>query len=96
MPTYQYVAVDQKGAKRKGKIEAPDTSRAERTLKLEGLIPIQVKETMFADNVSLGGKSVKPRTMAVFCRQMVSLLNAGVSIVDAFGMLADQLSLIHI
>ncbi len=90
MPTYQYVAVDQKGAKRKGKIEAPDTSRAERTLKLEGLIPIQVKETMFADNVSLGGKSVKPRTMAVFCRQMVSLLNAGVSIVDAFGMLADQ------
>ncbi|MBO4478274.1 MAG: type II secretion system F family protein [Lachnospiraceae bacterium] len=90
MPTYQYVAVDQKGAKRKGKIEAPDTSRAERTLKLEGLIPIQVKETMFAENVSLGGKSVKPRTMAVFCRQMVSLLNAGVSIVDAFGMLADQ------
>jgi len=90
MPTFQYVAVDQKGAKRKGKIEAPDTSRAERTLKLEGLIPIQVKESMFAENVSLGGSSVKPRTMAVFCRQMVSLLNAGVSIVDAFGMLADQ------
>ncbi|MBR6364524.1 MAG: type II secretion system F family protein [Lachnospiraceae bacterium] len=90
MPTYQYVAVDQKGAKRKGKIEAPDSSRAERTLKLEGLIPIQVKESMFAENVSLGGSSVKPRTMAVFCRQMVSLLNAGVSIVDAFGMLADQ------
>lgn len=91
MPTYQYIAIDQKGAKKRGKMEASDSSRVERTLKLEGLIPVSVKESMIADNtVSVTGKSASARELGVFCRQMVSLLNAGVSVVDSFGMLADQ------
>ncbi len=91
MPTYQYIAIDQKGAKKKGKMEASDPARVERTLKLEGLIPVSVKESMIADTtVSVTGKSASARELGVFCRQMVSLLNAGVSVVDSFGMLADQ------
>lgn len=35
-------------------------------------------------------KKVKPRDMSVFCRQFASILNAGVSVVNALEMLAEQ------
>lgn len=36
------------------------------------------------------GRKVKPRDLSVFCRQFVSMIEAGVTVIDALGMLEEQ------
>ena len=91
MPAYAYEAVDKMGKKKRGNIEAASTDRAQSMLKGEGLIPLKVSEQSFLNkDVNIGGSGVSKRDLSVFCRQFVSILNAGVPIVDAMGMMEDQ------
>ena len=91
MPAYSYEAVDKLGKKKRGNIEAASPDRAQSMLKGEGLIPIKVSEQSFLNkDVNIGGSGVSKRDLSVFCRQFVSILNAGVPIVDAMGMMEDQ------
>ena len=92
MPTYAWRAVDKAGKKKKGTLDAPSPARVEAQLKGEGLTPIAVKEAGILDkeiDIHIGA-AVGKRDLAVFCRQMVSLLKAGVPLVDSLGMLAEQ------
>ncbi|MBQ6105588.1 MAG: type II secretion system F family protein [Lachnospiraceae bacterium] len=91
MPAYAYEAVDKMGRKKRGNIEATSPDRAQTMLKGEGLIPLKVSEQSFLNkDVNIGGSGVSKRDLSVFCRQFVSILNAGVPIVDAMGMMEDQ------
>ena len=91
MPAYSYEAVDKLGKKKRGNIEAASPDRAQSMLKGEGLIPLKVSEQSFlSKDVNIGGSGVSKRDLSVFCRQFVSILNAGVPIVDAMGMMEDQ------
>ena len=91
MPAYSYEAVDKMGKRKRGNIEAASTDRAQSMLKGEGLIPLKVSEQSFlSKDVNIGGSGVSKRDLSVFCRQFVSILNAGVPIVDAMGMMEDQ------
>jgi type IV pilus assembly protein PilC len=91
MPAYAYEAVDKMGRKKRGNIEAVSPDRAQSMLKGEGLIPLKVSEQTFLNkDVNIGGSGVSKRDLSVFCRQFVSILNAGVPIVDAMGMMEDQ------
>ncbi len=91
MPAYAYEAVDKMGRKKRGNIEAASPDRAQSMLKGEGLIPLKVSEQSFLNkDVNIGGSGVSKRDLSVFCRQFVSILNAGVPIVDAMGMMEDQ------
>ena len=91
MPAYAYEAVDKMGRKKRGNIEATTPDRAQSMLKGEGLIPLKVSEQSFLNkDVNIGGSGVSKRDLSVFCRQFVSILNAGVPIVDAMGMMEDQ------
>mgnify|MGYP003291167406 CR=1 FL=1 len=91
MPAYMYEAVDKMGKKKKGSIEATTPDRAQSMLKGEGLIPLKVSEQSFLNkDLNVGGSGVSKKDLSVFCRQFVSILNAGVPIVDAMGMMEDQ------
>lgn len=92
MPTFSYVAMDKSGKKKKGTMEAPSTERVENQLKAEGMTPLTVKEATLLDkdiNLQIGDL-VSKRDLSVFCRQMVSLLKAGVPLVESIGMLGEQ------
>lgn len=94
MPSFKYTAYGKDGKEIKGSIEADDKQDALAQLKSGGSIPISVEEEGIFDkdlNFSFGGgKKVSPRDLSVFCRQFVSITTAGVAIVDALEMLADQ------
>lgn len=91
MATYQYRAVDKYGREKKGSIEATTPDRAASMLKGEGLLPVKVTEqSIFQKDINLGGSKVSNRELAVFCRQFVSIINAGVPIIDALGMMEEQ------
>lgn len=94
MPSFKYTAYGKDGKEIKGSIEADDKQDALAQLKSGGSIPISVEEEgMFDKDLNFsfgGGKKVSPRDLSVFCRQFVSITTAGVAIVDALEMLADQ------
>lgn len=94
METYSYTAVAKDGKDKKGQIEAETRDEAARKLKEQGLTPMSIKtQTAFDKDIELPfltKKKVKPRDMSVFCRQFASILNAGVSVVNALEMLAEQ------
>ena len=92
MGQYTYVAITPQGKEKKGNIEAADEAKAKMLLKRDGLLPISIipAGALTRDiNISFGAL-VKPRELAVFCRQFQSILNAGVTIIDALKMLAEQ------
>jgi len=93
MPSYKYTAYSKEGKEKKGSIEADDKDAAVKLIKAEGNTPIKIEEEGLMDkdlNFSFGGKKATSRDLSIFCRQFVSISKAGVSIVDALEMLADQ------
>ena len=85
MPGFSYVAVDKRGKEKRGSLEAE-------TREAEGLIPVSVRE-QGALNKEIDfsiGKKVKPRDLSVFCRQFVSITQAGVPMKEALQMLSEQ------
>lgn len=92
MADFAYIAVNREGKQVKGSMKAPNEMEARSQLRKNGLRPIRVKEqTFMTKDINLGvEKKVKTRDLSVFCRQFASVLNAGVTVVDALRMLADQ------
>lgn len=92
MAIYKYELIQSNGKKKKGTIEAPTREAAEAELKIGGstIVSLAPAGAMSKDIEIHIGKVVKPREMSVFCRQFESVLNAGVTAVDALDMLAAQ------
>jgi type IV pilus assembly protein PilC len=92
MPGYTYIAVDQKGKEKRGKMEAENRDEVSQQLKKDGLFPVEIKEQGVLNkdlDISIGAK-VKPRDLSVFCRQFVSITQAGVPMKEALQMMTEQ------
>ncbi len=92
MPNYAYEAINSRGTTVKGSIDADNIDKAQAMLKSQELIPVTVRETTALSkdiNFEIGGKP-KARDFSVFCRQFVSMTQAGVSLIDSLNMLSEQ------
>lgn len=88
-----YVAVSSKGGESKGMLEAESRDRAALELKNRGLVLISLEEPSALSRdvtFSFFDKKPKARDLSVFCRQFVSILDAGVSVIGALEMLAEE------
>ena len=94
MPDFNYVGLNNETGKQvKGTVAADNEAEALDKIKAKGLTPMSVEEaTAMTKSVSIGFGTAKPkpRDMSVFCRQMVSVLSAGVSMSKALEMLGQQ------
>ena len=90
MAQYNYKAMDKSGKAKKGSIEAINLDKAKEKLKSEGLIVQDIKEQGVGKKNG-GGKKVKDKDLAVFCKQFSAVLNAGVTIISALEMMSEQL-----
>ena len=92
MPGYTYVAVDRKGKEKRGRMEADNREKVSEQLKKDGLFPVSIKEQgVLNKEIDFSiGKKVKPRDLSVFCRQFVSITQAGVPMKEALQMLVEQ------
>ncbi len=91
MATFAYEAMNKQGGALKGTIEAETIDAARAEIKGKGLTLLDLKEQSALNKeikLDIGGKP-KPRDLSVFCRQFVSMLRAGVTILDALKMLGD-------
>lgn len=92
MADWGYVAIDKSGKEIKGSKSADSSEQVSRELKGQGLIVLEIKEqsALTKDiNIEIGGKPT-PRDLGVFCRQFSSITRAGVTIIQALQMLAEQ------
>lgn len=92
MADFTYQVIDSSGKEKKGNIQAENENDAKRKLKNEGYMVISLtKATALTKEISFefGGK-IKPRDLSVFSRQFVSMINAGVTILDTLEMLGEQ------
>lgn len=94
METFSYKAVNSAGKDVKGSVEAESKEEAARKIKEQGLVPVSVgKQGALDKDINIPifkGKKIPARDMSVFCRQFASILKAGVSVINALEMLAEQ------
>ena len=92
MAEYVYEAIDLSGKEQKGNIIAENMDLALLKLKEENLYATQIKESSILTrelDITIGD-AVSPRDLSVFCRQFVSMLSSGVTILAALDMLSQQ------
>lgn len=92
MAEYHYRVITPEGKEKKGSMEARSADQVTVQLKAQKNIVLSVEEAnlMSRDiNLSFGSK-VKARDYCIFCRQFVSIIKAGVSVIDALEMMRDQ------
>lgn len=93
MSQFMYEVVGKDGKPQKGSIEAENIDKARSLLKADNLTVIRLGEAGMLNkdiNLSFRKKKLKPRDLSVFCRQFLSILKAGVSMIPALEMLGDQ------
>ena len=90
MADFTYLAIDNKGKEKKGTIQAENIKEAAALVKKNEMTLIQLEEAnVLTKDIEFSfGSKVKIRDLSVFCRQFVSMINAGVTIIDALEMLS--------
>lgn len=91
MAQFNYKAIDKNGKNKKGTIDAADREKAQEKLKAEGLSVTELNDAGDARPANVGKKKVKSRDLSILCKQMVSILNAGVTVITALEMLSEQM-----
>ncbi len=97
MPTYVASIRDSQGQSRKEKIVAESLSQARTTLREQGFVVQDLKQSQSLasfdlNKITLAMTNVTVKDKAVFSRQFAALVNAGVAIVRSLGVLSEQCS----
>jgi type IV pilus assembly protein PilC len=88
--TYTYKGIDKKGNKIQGEINGGSPTIVKTLLAKQGITTKSVSKKakpLFGSS----GKAIKPADIAVFSRQMATMMKAGVPLVQAFDIVADGL-----
>jgi len=100
VPVYQYVGIDQKGKRATGMVDADSERAARFKLRRQGVFPTTLvpqgrasapQKIGLSFDVSKFFNRVKVKDVAVMTRQLSSLLNAGIPLVESIEALTEQL-----
>ncbi len=90
MAIYNCKVMAKDGKAKKVNVDAISEDKARERLKSEGYIVQEIKEQGKGFNLSKN-KKVKDKDLAVFCKQFNSVLNAGVTVINALEMMSEQM-----
>jgi type IV pilus assembly protein PilC len=93
--TFEYAVRDRGGKIVKGRIEAPNQAAVANRLKTMGLAPMSISEvgnTGLQKEISIPGFSdkISLKDLAIMARQLSTMINAGLSLLRALTILAEQ------
>ena len=100
MPVYEYSALDIKGKKLKGIIDAESIFTVRQRLREINLFPVELKETSAREKdetpsrrlVGSFSKRIGQREVSLMTRQLATLLGAGLPLVPSLSALVSQIS----
>lgn len=97
MPTYRYVAKDKTGKSMTGTVSAEDEKGVVESLKRQSLVVTSVKEERAKVNkvasavaLKLGGSKIKLSELVLFSRQLATMIDAGIPLLQALDILGEQ------
>lgn len=88
--SFTWEGTDQKGNKTKGEITGANVALVKAQLRKQGISPTKVRKQAF----SLGGqkkKKITPFDIAIFVRQLATMMKAGVPLIQSFDIVAEGL-----
>lgn len=104
MPVYEYTALDPKGKRITGIVNAESPRLARAKLRAEGLYPVEMASSSEAEKKPLGKEAVspplglgrlfrrvRPQERAALTRQLATLVGAGIPLVSALDTVIQQL-----
>src|SRR4051812_23174363 len=86
--SYDWTALDKRGKRMKGEMQSKNAALVKAELRRQGMNPQTVREKskpLFGSS----GKTVKPRDVAIFSRQIATMMASGVPMVQAFDIIID-------
>ena len=89
MPVYQYVAINEKGRKTRGQMNAQNSLDLDDRLQELGYELIEAKQATMSRLGALARRGVRTRDLIEFCLHMNELIRANVPILDALGDIRD-------
>src|SRR3990172_6975233 len=91
MPIYKWEGKTLKGLVKKGEMEAGDEAAIRIHLRQQNIIPTRIFSKGKAITFSLPfGKKVKQRSVAIFTRQLATMIDAGLPLVQSLEILSSQ------
>lgn len=86
---YAWKGTDKSGRKTKGEITSSNANIAKAELRKQGIKPSSVKKKSAGFNFSQLGAKITPGDIALFTRQLATMMKAGVPLVQSFEIVAD-------
>ncbi|HEX5224262.1 MAG TPA: type II secretion system F family protein [Solirubrobacteraceae bacterium] len=91
MSTYVFKAIDLTGAKSRGEVEAESKQAVADQLKARGLVVLDISDKGGSKDIELAFlKRAKPNDLAIFSRQLSTMISSGMSILRALYVLEEQ------
>jgi len=76
---FEWEGKDRNGKQVRGEIRASGENQVQAALRRQGVMPSKIKKRRMS-----AGKSIKPKDMAIFTRQLATMMKAGVPLLQAF------------
>jgi len=76
---FEWEGKDRNGKQVRGETRAVGVNQVQATLRRQGVTPTKIKKRRMG-----GGTSIKPKDMAIFTRQLATMMKAGVPLLQAF------------
>lgn len=76
---YEWEGKDRSGKIVKGEIRAAGENQVRASLRRQGVLPVKIKKRRMRS-----GKSIKPKDIAIFTRQLATMMKAGVPLLQSF------------
>ena len=76
---FEWEGKDRNGKQVRGETRAAGENQVQSSLRRQGIMPLKIKKRRMS-----AGKSIKPKDMAIFTRQLATMMKAGVPLLQAF------------
>src|SRR5689334_11593664 len=89
MAKFQWEATNRSGETRRGAMEADSDAIVDSRLRADGLTPKRIKKAAREFNITFGG-GVTPKELQIFTRQLATMIDAGLPLVQCLEILSQQ------
>lgn len=95
MKKFKYKAMKNDGTKTNGEYEANSKEDVMEMITSNGYYPLKVEEVVESATINIKRK-IKVKEISIFCRQMYTMLDAGVPLINALNLMSTQVTNKHL
>ncbi len=87
--TFVWEGLDKSGKRSKGEVSSTNSALAKAILRKQGINPLNIKKKQKKLFGGISGKKITPKDIAIFARQLATMMSSGVPLVQSFEIVAN-------